>query len=54
MEGSICMNPDCRYFSEAYLYENLSYNFMTGKYRDKKVEILLEQKNLYLRINVIC
>lgn len=45
----ICMNPDCRsVFSEAYLYENLSYNFMIGKYRDKKVEILLErEKSLF-------
>lgn len=42
---AMCMNPDCRsLFQETYLYENLSSNFMTGKYRQKKAEIIFDRE----------
>ena len=41
----MCMNPDCRsIFQESYLYQQLSSNFMTGKYRQNKSEILFERE----------
>ncbi len=41
----MCMNPDCRsLFQETYLFEQLSSNFMTGKYRQNKSEILFERE----------
>lgn len=47
MEGvdPMCMNIDCRaIFSEDFMYQFLSFNFMKGEYRKKRAEVILERE----------